>query len=97
MTSKVYAYGGSGESLYVSERLPSRQSDNTTGVAAKMIHDSADFICVSSCSRDDNKWFVHPKTGGEVVIPLLQTGDYSHLMAECEKIAGRSGLVVLFC
>jgi len=97
MASNVYAYAGMG-TRYVHQYLPTKQPEKTTGEEAERIHASADFICTSCYRRDgDHTWIIHNQADGSThTIPLYEPGQYEYLAEECEKIAGKDGLTILF-
>ena len=97
MPSTLYSYGSTGPSMFVRMRLPNESPEKIRGEEAKRIHDSADFICVSALGGFKNEWILHHKFSGPGTIPHRQTGDYAYLVAECEKIANRSDLIILYC
>lgn len=91
-TSRVLNYGGSGGSLFV------KDGDRTiTGAEAKQIFNTADFVCLSAFKDGRGEWIIHAKNGGGNTIQHRRNGQYDYLANECERLAGRDGLTILYC
>jgi len=91
-TSRVLSYGGTGASLFVRDG-----GKNITGSEAKAIYDAADFICTSALKDGRGDWLIRATKGGGNTIPHRQNGQYDYLAEECERLAGRGELTILYC